>query len=326
MKRIITYVSLVSALHCCVTFGNAQTLQSQHRTLAIVTSQPRGGEAAWKSMQQHLLQAVGADLATYFTEEHTDTYLQRLSTHNWTCPEYKDWSFALDDIATTCGHSRRDWLDAFCTWRLDKMWWLGGATPDCKHEGPQAAGLLWVYRWLVQQKIVQHRLDDRYDYFVLTRPDQLYLCDHVPIASLDPNVLWVVEGEGHGGWTDRHIVGHRDIFLKALSATFRMFCNPREYGQLIQFYVNAGLAINSDYMNIETLQKMVWEEMGVPVRTLPRSMFTVRHGRDASKWSQGVEHDSFARYDLKIKYPDELETATARCGVNIDGKLAELHG
>ena len=296
------------------------------RTLVIVTSQPRGGEAAWRSLQEHVLQSLNADLATFFTDKHQGTLLQSIAAHNWACPEYADWSFALDDIAATCGRSRQEWISAFCTSRLDKQWWLGGATPDCKQEGPQAAGLLWVYRWFVQQKIVQLRLDERYDYFVLTRPDQLYLCDHVPVTSLDRSTLWVVEGENYGGWTDRHIVGHRDIFLKAMSATFRMFCNPKYYGDLIHFYIDAGLAVNGDFMNIETLQKMMWQDMDVPVRTIPRSMFTVRHCQDPSRWSQGEEHASLQKYGLKVKYPDELQTARMNCAVDLDDKLGVLHG
>jgi hypothetical protein len=167
----------------------------QPRTLVIVTGQPRGGEAAWRSMQQHLLTPLNADLATYFTDAHAGTLIQGMAKFNWTCPEYDDWSFALDNISSSCGRARADWVTAFCTTRLDKQWWLGGATPECKQEGPQAAGVLMVYRWLVQRKIVELGLDAAYDHFVLTRADQMYLCDHSPVHTLDPGTLHVVQGK-----------------------------------------------------------------------------------------------------------------------------------
>lgn len=300
------------------------------RTLVIVTGQPRGGEAAWRSMQQHLLTPLNADLATYFTDAHGGTFIQRMAKFNWTCPEYDDWSFALDDIAASCGRTRSEWVAAFCTSRLDKQWWLGGATPECKQQGPQAAGMLMVYRWLVQKKIVELGLDAAYDHFVLTRADQLYLCDHVPVTTLDPATLFIVQGENYGGWTDRHVLGHRDVFLRGLSMTFEMFCNPDAYAALINYYMDAGLAANAGYMNIETLQKMVWEALDVTVATVPRAMFTVRAEGDPSKWSQGEAHASFAGYGLKIKYPDELDGARATCaaggGVDVDAKLRSLHG
>jgi len=301
------------------------------RTLVIVTGQPRGGEAAWRSMQQHLLTPLNADLAIYFTDKHSGTLIQGMAKFNWMCPEYDDWSFALDDIAASCGRARADWVTAFCTTRLDKQWWLGGATRECKQEGPQAAGMLMVYRWLVQRKIVELGLDAAYDHFVLTRADQMYLCDHPPVHTLDPGTLYVVQGENYGGWTDRHVLGHRDVFLRGLSMTFEMFCNPRAYAAAIEFYMDAGLAANAGYMNIETLQKMMWEALEVPVAIVPRVMFTVRAEGDPSKWSPGEEHASFASYGLKIKYPDELQGARATCalaggGGDVDAKLQTLHG
>jgi hypothetical protein len=301
------------------------------RTLVIVTGQPRGGEATWRSMQQHLLTPLNADLATYFTDKHGGTLIQGMAKFNWTCPEYDDWSFALDDIAASCGRERADWVTAFCTTRLDKQWWLGGAAPECKQQGPQAAGMLMVYRWLVQRKIVELGLDAAYDHFVLTRADQMYLCDHPPVHTLDPGTLHVVQGENYGGWTDRHVLGHRDVFLRGLSMTFEMFCNPRAYAAAIEYYMDAGLAANAGYMNIETLQKMMWEALEVPVATVPRTMFTVRAEGDPSKWSQGEKHASFAAYGLKVKYPDELQGARATCalaggGGDVDAKMQSLHG
>ena len=281
-------------------------------------------------MHQHLLTPLNADLATYFTDISNNTLIQRMAKYNWTIPEYDDWSFALDDIAASCGCARADWVAAFCTSRLDHQWWLGGATPECKHQGPQAAGMLMVYRWLVQKKIVELGLDAAYDHFVLTRADQMYLCDHVPIAALDPATLHVVQGENYGGWTDRHVLGHRDVFLRGLSITFEMFCNPVEYGAHIERFMADGRATNGGDLNIETLQKMMWDALGVPVAPVPRAMFTVRAKGDPSKWSQGEAHASFAPYGLKIKYPDELDDARATCGAvgghDVDAKLRSLHG
>ena len=113
--------------------------------------------------------------------------------------------------------------------------------------------------------------------------------------------------------------------------TFEMLCNPRAHAAAIEFYMDAGLAANAGYMNIETLQKMMWEALEVPVAIVPRVMFTVRAEGDPCKWSPGEEHASFASYGLKIKYPDELQGVRATCalaggGGDVDAKLQTLYG
>ena len=299
------------------------------RALVIVVGQLRGGEAAWRSMQRHLLTPLNADLATFFSDATGGTLIQGMAKFNWTCPgDNDDWSSALDDIAASCGRTRADWLAAFCTTRLDNQQWLGGATPECKQQS--SAGMLMVYRWLLQQKITELGLDSVYDHFVVTRADHMYLCDHVPIDTLDRNTLYVAEGENYGGWSDRHVLGHRDVFLRGLNMTFEMFCNPRKYAAVIEYHLNAGMAANGGTVNIETLQKIMWQALEVPVATVLRPMFIVRAEGDPTKWSQGVEHASFAAYGLKIKYPDELAGARATCaavnGGDLDAKLQSLYG
>ena len=90
------------------------------------------------------------------------------------------------------------------------------------------------------------------------------------------------------------MLGHRDVFLRGLNMTFEMFCNPRKYAAVIEYHLNAGMAANGGTVNIETLQKIMWQALEVPVATVLRPMFIVRAEGDPTKWSQGVEHASFA--------------------------------
>jgi hypothetical protein len=56
-----------------------------------------------------------------------------------------------------------------------KEQWLGGVQ-NCDH--PASSGILLAFRWLVAQKMLSLNLAHQYDYFVMTRADHLYLCDH----------------------------------------------------------------------------------------------------------------------------------------------------
>jgi hypothetical protein len=281
----------------------------QPRVLVIVIGQARGSSYAWNSLYKYLLAPYQADLATFFTESSPVTVLQRMARFNWVVPEFTDWAAVMTQVERRCG--------------VDSSWhalcrggdqWLGGATvPGCIHDG--SAGILLAFRWLVQQKLMQHNLLDQYDYMVLSRADELYLCDHVPFTEMDTHSVWLPFGEEYDGYSDRHLVATPTVFMRALNITTELVCNWQAYSDTLRAW---------DHVNLERLQKQVWEQTGVPVRQYRRSMFTVKTPEDPTRWGKGTNLVEGQEFGLLIKYPDEMVRAKEHCQTTMQEVLPQL--
>ena len=182
--------------------------------LVILIGQARGSVYAWKSVFQHLVQPYKTHLATFFTDASPQTILQQHAQFNWSTSEVDDWGIHMDQAAELCKkattkiraqaqleqgvYSRSHNLSAMeepeqaeTDWRTlceVKEQWLGGVQ-NCDH--PASSGILLAFRWLVAQKVLSLNLAHQYDFFVMTRADHLYLCDHFPFTSLDPRAGYV---------------------------------------------------------------------------------------------------------------------------------------
>ena len=124
--------------------------------------------------------------------------LQRHAQFIWSTPEVEDWGIHFDQAAQLCKSTNDE--DAVlcglaflvrCQISMDQ-----GGVAGCDH--PASAGILLAFRWLVAQKLLSLNLLKQYDYFVLSRADFLYLCDHAPFAELDPLQGYVPFGEEYG--------------------------------------------------------------------------------------------------------------------------------
>ena len=69
---------------------------------------------------------------------------------------------------------------------------------------------------------------DRYDRFVVTRSDFVWLCPHPPLSILDPRSLWIPDGEHYGGVTNRHLVVSREDLIPAVSLIEDILLRPEE--------------------------------------------------------------------------------------------------
>lgn len=281
--------------------------------LVIVNGQPRGGELAWKSLHKHVLKPFDAHLATYITQAGpNDTLLERMAQYTWRVPEYHDWGIVIQKASGQCQAGARgpgDWQQ-LCDY--DNAIWGGGIVACPKHKSK--AGVLLAFRWLVSQKMLLLNLQHQYDHIIYTRADYLYLCDHVPLKTLDRNATWVPVGEEWGGLTDRHLVGTGPNLLRAINITQELVCSPDAYKPHIIPRVT----------NLETLQAVVWKHTRVWAKQFHPTMFTVRAKLDPSSWSVGIAHAELDAYGLLVKYPQELEKAMHSCKVNITEKLKNL--
>ncbi|CAL5224032.1 g6653 [Coccomyxa viridis] len=165
----------------------------QTKTLVILIGQARGGEMPWKSLHKHLLAPLDAHLALMFTDVQQPTVLLEWAQYVWSVPEYEDWSVVYDDaVASSCPsrHANATWR-ALCS--LKGALFMGGI-PDCQSPVWNSAGILLAMRWTIQQKIIEYELLSKYDWFILSRSDELYACEHPDVKGLDPAYAWLPEG------------------------------------------------------------------------------------------------------------------------------------
>ena len=246
------------------------------KTLVVLIGNVRGGEYAWKSLIANVLRE-NVDLALCVTEPIPDI-LRDAATFIWPVPEH-DWGKVIDDA---CTHTN---------WRshcLIENQYLGGA---CNHTG--SGGILFAFRHIALQYIRQLN----YDAYLLTRTDYAYRCEHPPFPT--GNDLWVRQGENYGGYSDRYIYARSPSFMQGINIT--------------QNYLCKGFNITTN-LNLEIVQKMYWESIGLRVKEMVVPAFSVRAKNDPTRWSKGDYNAELSGLGLRVKYPTELELAKTYCG------------
>ena len=276
--------------------------QRRPRVLVIIIGEARGGNLAWKSLHQFLLRPLRAHLAIYISNWQKRTLLHDLSQFIWTIPDYKEWDIIFNKIADSCHIPKvRDMWRNYC--QIPGIF-MGGIS-NCSH--PASAGILLAFRWLVQQKIYELNLLEKYDWFILTRADELYLCNHYDFLNMNNNHALLPTGEYYGGWSDRHIIGKSTIFMRMINITVELTCNPDYWFQRLRSH-------GGDF-NLERIQKVMWSSMNLTVSEFPRSMFTVRAYNDSTRWSQGTIEPNMAKFGLRLKYPLEFASSCEHCKI-----------
>jgi len=180
----------------------------------------RGGEVAWKTLYEQVLDLNSADLALMIgatpPENRTSSLYQR-AKYLWEFHEYEDWADALDliEIEMHKRNNHHNWtqsqdnddvgLNQSSSWRTilppmlhPQATILGGVR---MREFRGSGAVIFMIRWFLSQEIIRHNITVLYDRFVVTRSDHYYLCQH-NLSLLDPDYLWLPKGSNHGGVTD----------------------------------------------------------------------------------------------------------------------------
>jgi hypothetical protein len=175
----------------------------------------------------------------------------------FTFPEYgDDWSEALR-IIDPDGQERIAPLLANTSTVL-------GGVPYRRWHGSGAISF-WI-RWFLSQQLlkVKHNLTTIFDRFVITRTEHCYMCPH-DFSKLDPQYLWLADGQDFGGITDRHLIVPSQYVLTALDILPTFFRNASDYPM-----------VSDEWYNPEQLLLDRWKQEGLAqlVRRFPRMMFT----------------------------------------------------
>ena len=273
---------------------SVQSPSAKNRTLVILNGSPRCGDPAWNSLYTQLLDVNNADLALAFGESlDWNSSLYSRAKYIWEFPELEDWGEALDQMGTGWRRYR------------DSNNIMGGVRgSNGEITGGSGAILFWI-RWFVKGKLVSEPgLLDQYDWFVYTRSDHFYYCPHdlKPFKN-NSSSLYVPQGEGYGGYTDRHLVASRELIMPALS-----------------IFDDIARTDNPDEMqegNMEQLIERRWRDMNLTVVLFPRMFFTCAKPGDKTRWMFGGDihntPDHIKELGIAVKYTQEYVDSANHC-------------
>ncbi|CAF1637824.1 unnamed protein product [Adineta ricciae] len=201
--------------------------------------------------------------------------------------EHKDWGVVLQLVSETCGNAEivGKWRD-YCN--IPGL--LMGGVANCEHRSHTS--VLFAFRWMLQQKINKLQLLDKYDWFILTRADELHLCEHFDFTTMKESDILLPTGEHYNGWSDRHLITRSSMFMKMINITKELVCRP-------DYWLNKLEEVDYE-LNIEVVQKLIWDDMRLTVSEHPRSIFIVRSTGDPASWSRGRSHPELSRFNLKV--------------------------
>jgi hypothetical protein len=262
------------------------------RILVIMIGALRGGPIAWKSLRRHVLLPLQADLLTVIGTNNLTHPLIRWSQYGHYEEDAPDWSHHLDQLA-----NGSDW-SILCEFRPQ---WLGRAE-RCQH--PAAGAINFVLRARAAQYLLRHSLLYRYDQYIITRADFLYVADH---PRLDPSYLWIPEGQDWGGYNDRHAVVSTAAILPYLQIIEDLVRHPQQwYNYLSTRHPPYGWG--SENIIYEYLQYTQWSRL---VRRYTHPAFLVaEEGVDRTAWvAPGNPMPEVPYPGVLVKYPDELRRA-----------------
>mmetsp|Transcript_2857 Transcript_2857/g.4609 ORF Transcript_2857/g.4609 Transcript_2857/m.4609 type:complete len:341 (+) Transcript_2857:203-1225(+) len=274
--------------------------QQQNKTLVIIIGTIRGGEKAWQTLYDNVLDPNDADLALLIgnvQEQYSSSSLLSLAKHTWQLEEYDDWGDAVDLIDGP-------------KWRTDILPLLQPGSALGPLPGQAGSGaIIFMIRWFLSKKIQELGLTNTYDRFVITRADHYYLCKH-DLKSLSLDNLWVPFGQDYTGLTDRHlVVSNRDV-LTALDILPHIFQNFDAYSDKLG---RGPRPFGTMHTNPEILIQRRFELAGLTprIKHFDRMMFTCAMPGDATRWQRaGTE---FVPEGVLLKYEREYQLSHQYC-------------
>jgi hypothetical protein len=278
------------------------------RVLVCVFPATRAHKLSFKSFKRQVLDELNGDLALALAFDENCDYENCFWQHakyRWTAPSFKgDLGEAYDLAQRWLCHQRNvpapDWRLML---QIKGLWQGGIQSPDPQ---PSYSAILPFGRWLLLRGLQQDEILDRYDCFVLTRSDFVWLCPHPPLSLLDRSAIWVPTGTeatawpDYGGLNDRHLVVSRADVVNCLNVIDDILLHPTEYFN----------ELKNKTLNDEQLLAHHLARNGLldKVKRFPNVMYLARDvNDDESTWSSGHYEPAIGHY---VKYRDEYRAAS----------------
>jgi hypothetical protein len=244
---------------------------------------------------------LNADLALALAIDEKYDYSNPFWQHakfRWTSPTFRsDYGEAYDFAQRWLCHEYNvpapDWRSLL---RIECPWQGGIRSPNRQ---PGSSAILPFCRWLLLHGLQQDELLDRYDRFVITRSDFVWLCPHPPLSVLVSDAIWLPNGEDYGGLTDRHLVASRADVVNCLNVIEDVLLDPYKlYDEVKDRWVDNECLLMHHLFRKGLLQK---------VKRFPYIMYLARELDDESPtYSRGHYEPTVGHY---VKYDSEFKTA-----------------
>ena len=264
----------------------------------------RAHRLTFPSFKRQVIDQLNGDLALAIGIDENYDYNNPLWQHakyRWTAPQFDDMGDAFDLAqGWLCQEHNLQAPDWRSILRLKGIWQgkIRSADPQ-----PSLSTTATFYRWVLLRGMQQDDVLDRYDRFVITRSDFVWLCPHPPLSVLDRNAIWVPNGEHYGGINDRHAVVSRAHVADLLNIVSEITLHPTELYEEMKHQPswNTEQFLAHHLMRKGLLQK---------VKHFPYVMYLAREIGDHTPTWAGGRYESAVRH--YVKYEGEFRTAKAQ--------------
>jgi hypothetical protein len=275
------------------------------KVLVCLLASTRAHQLTFPSFKRQVLDELNGDLALALAidekYDYANPFWQR-AKYRWTAPDFSDvgegFDLAQGWLCQQHNVPAPDWRSML---QIKGNWQGGIRSPDPQ---PSRASIQIFCRWLLLHRLQQDEVLDRYDRFVITRSDFVWLCPHPPLSILDGDSIWTPDGEQYGGVNDRHLVVSRADLLNCLNVIEDILLQPLELYEQMKYQPTW----NSEQFLAHRLQR---KGLLHKVKLFPYVMYLARSVRDEPL----PYHESPGYYEPAvghfIKYEKEFRSARA---------------
>ena len=272
------------------------------KVLVCLLASTRAHKLSFRSFKRQVLEELGGDLALALVVDRSYDYANpywRHAKYRWTAPNFQDYGEAFDLAQRWLCQRRNITAPNWRSMLKIKGIWQGGI----RSTDPQlsASSILPFCRWLLLSNLQQDDILNRYDRFVITRSDFVWLGPHPPLSVLDRSAIWVPSGEDYGGLNDRHMVASRADVVSCLNMIEDILLRPDELYEEMKhrLYWNDEQFLAHHFARKGILQK---------VKRFPYVMYTARPVFDVNPtWSRGRYEPAVGHF---VKYEKEFRDAS----------------
>jgi hypothetical protein len=273
------------------------------KVLVCILAKTRAHQLTFASFKRQVLDELNGDLALALTIDEKYDYANPFWQHakyRWTARDFSDYGEGFDLAQRwLCQQSNVPAPDWRSMLRIKGPWQGGIVCPDPQ---PSASSILLFCRWFLLHSLQQDDVLDRYDRFVITRSDFVWLCPHPPLSILDDGAIWIPNGEDWGGLNDRHLVVSRADVVNCLNTIEDILLRPTELYEEMR---------HQPSWNDERFLAHHLDRKGLlyKVKRFPYVMYTAQSAYyDGPTWSKGRYEPAVGHH---VKYEKEFRAASA---------------
>jgi hypothetical protein len=270
------------------------------KTLVCVIASTRANQLTWGNFRRFVIDELQADLALCISCESDYDYenpFWRNSTYRFTIPEYNDYYNAFELIESfNAQKSNFNWNELLT---IGNNLFGGVRRPGIHGTG----GILLFFKSLLLKNIEISGLLNKYDRFVITRSDFYWMSPHPTLDLLDPNFVWVPDGQAAFGFTDRHVVLSSKNIVEYLTLLDLLLTGDKTALQSVA---------NRTGMNLESFYYSYYNQKDdlKTIKRFPYIMCLVRGESDDTKSVIGTYHPRLRCYVKNApEYTDALKNS-----------------